>query len=152
MEKIKAFFYKKNTDYLEKMKKHFKNLKTQTKKEVEFYFYYFFIFFLKTLTMKFFAAETEETQINSEINSSLLVRSNMSTKQVMKEANKARKYEKKTKNHHSNVKNKTLIQHDNELQYSPDPTPEEIIVTFDLILKDSQLIKNQQTKNVNLFM
>jgi len=74
-----------------------------------------------------------ENQLDSEISSNLLVRSNMSTKNQLDEFKKLKKGEKYLKS----KKSKRTFGEDSEMskpEYHSIPTAEEIIQTFNLIL------------------
>lgn len=87
------------------------------------------------MALKFFAADREEDQIDSEIKSSLLVRSNMTSKKAMEEAEKARKQISMRRS--QKTKKTTLIDKKavDKPKYISEPTDEEIQNVFNLILK-----------------
>lgn len=87
------------------------------------------------MALKFFSADREEDQVDSEIKSSLLVRSNMTSKKAMEEAEKTRKHLSVKRTKKSTLIEKKAL---DKPKYISEPTPAEIQSVFKLILKTYQ--------------
>ena len=85
------------------------------------------------MALKFFSAETEQCELEEEINSSLLVRSNMSYKKAMEQAQKSRKMDKPVRK--KTIKKTFLDNYDgNKPVYDGNPTQEEVLQLFNQII------------------
>lgn len=95
--------------------------------------------------MKFFTSDNSEENslIENEINNNVFVRANMSPKKAMEEALK-----KNEKKFGISKKNKKILFLQNKSvkpKYCDEPTPGEIIATFNLIMKCEEQIEKQES-------